>query len=338
MADKDLSLKDYLADAAVFADIFNLAFEKRRFIVDPKKLRELDSVQVMAAPLKQPVSRAGGGTKTVAYRERVHDVLKMIVLEEDGKRKEILLGLEGQSKRSRFMPLRVWQYEDQAMEWAMKRHGARRRGRQPLPGMISVVLYMRRGKWPGATSLSQLQQLPKGSIARCMNDVRMNVLTVEEISRRNIDSFLSEIGIIANAIVYADNPRKLWRILGKSKKAKHLSVQAAGIINEYTNLGLEVKEEEEYVNMCNAKEFWMKEGEKKGEKKGIKIGKEQGIKIGEERAQRKSLKQGIQLGITAMVTGLLKKDFSLEEVIELLQEQFQLSRREAMRQAKKAMA
>ena len=87
MADKDLSLKDYLADAAVFADIFNLAFEKRRFIVDPKKLRELDSVQVMAAPLKQPVSRAGGGTKTVAYRERVHDVLKMIVLEEDGKRK-----------------------------------------------------------------------------------------------------------------------------------------------------------------------------------------------------------------------------------------------------------
>ena len=102
--------------------------------------------------------------------------------------------------------------------------------------------------------------------------------------------------------------------------------------------------------MCNAKEFWLKEGEKKGEKKGvkkgekkgekkgIKIGKEQGIKIGEERAQRKSLKQGIQLGITAMVTGLLKKDFSLEEVIELLQEQFQLSRREAMRQAKKAMA
>ena len=74
--------------------------------------------------------------------------------------------------------------------------------------------------------------------------------------------------------------------------------------------------------MCNAKEFWIKEGEKKGEKKGIKIGKE----------------EGIQLGITAMVTGLLKKDFSLEEVIELLQEQFQLSRREAMRQAKKAMA
>ncbi len=334
MADKDLSLKDYLADAAVFADIFNLAFEKRRFIVDPKKLRELDSVQVMAAPLKQPVSRAGGGTKTVAYRERVHDVLKMIVLEEDGKRKEILLGLEGQSKRSRFMPLRVWQYEDQAMEWAMKRHGARRRGGQPLPGMISVVLYMRRGKWPGATSLSQLQQLPKGSIARCMNDVRMNVLTVEEISRHNIDSFLSEIGIIANAIVYADNPRKLWRILGKSKKAKHLSVQAAGIINEYTNLGLEVKEEEEYVNMCNAKEFWMKEGEKKGEKKGLKKGEKKGLKKGEKIGE----KIGIQKGIDEMIVLMREMNRSIEDIIDRLQKRFQLSRREAMRQAKKAMA
>ena len=314
MADKDLSLKDYLADVAVFADIFNLAFEKCRFIVDPKKLRELDSVQVMAVPLKGPVSRGGGGTKTVSYRERVHDVLKMIVLEEDGERKEILLSIEGQSKRSRFMPLRVWQYEDQAMEWAMKRHVTRRRGAQPLPGMISVVLYMRPGKWPSATRLSQLQQRPKGSIARCMNDIRMNVLTVEEISRHNIDSFLSEIGVIANAIVYADNPRKLWRILGKSKKAKHLSVQAAGIINEYTNLGLEIKEEEEYVNMCNAKEFWKKEGKKEGEKIGL------------------------QKGIDEMIVLMREMNFSLENIIDRLQKRFQLSRREAIRQAKKAMA
>ena len=91
MADKDLSLKDYLADASVFADIFNLAFRRSGFVVDPKDLREVDSVQVMATPLKKPVSRAGGGVKTVVYRERLHDVLKMIVLEENGKRKEILL-------------------------------------------------------------------------------------------------------------------------------------------------------------------------------------------------------------------------------------------------------
>jgi hypothetical protein len=334
MADKDLSLKDYLADASVFADIFNLAFRRSGFVVDPKDLREVDSVQVMATPLKKPVSRAGGGVKTVVYRERLHDVLKMIVLEEDGKRKEILLGIEGQSKRSRYMPLRIWQYEDQTMEWAMKRHVARRRGEPPLPGLITVVLYMRPGKWPGAVSLSQLQQRPKGRIGRYMNDVQMNVLTVEEISRHDIDSFYSEIGVIANAIVYADNPRKLWRIFGKSKKAQHLSVQAAGVINEYTNLGLEVQEEQECVNMCNAKEFWMTEGVKIGEKKGVKIGEMKN----EKKWLKKVEKIEFQKGIEAVITHLLRKNTPFEEMIADLQEQFRLSRREAMRQAKKVMA
>ena len=73
--------------------------------------------------------------------------------------------------------------------------------------------------------------------------------------------------------------------------------------------------------MCNAKEFWMKEGEKKGVKKGIK----------------KGIKQGIQKGIDAMISSLRKMNLSLEEIVVQLQEEFQLSHREAMRQVRKAM-
>ena len=58
--------------------------------------------------------------------------------------------------------------------------------------------------------------------------------------------------------------------------------------------------------MVNAKEFWMKEGEKKG--------------------------------IEEVVILMREMNSSLEEIIERLQKRFQLSRREAMRQAKKAMA
>ncbi|MBO7533454.1 MAG: hypothetical protein J6T46_05665 [Victivallales bacterium] len=57
MADKDLSLKEYLVDASVFADIINLAFRRYHFVIDPKLLQEMDSVQVMATPLKQPIAR-----------------------------------------------------------------------------------------------------------------------------------------------------------------------------------------------------------------------------------------------------------------------------------------
>ena len=73
--------------------------------------------------------------------------------------------------------------------------------------------------------------------------------------------------------------------------------------------------------MCNAKEFWTREGEKKGEKKGMK----------------KGIKQGIQKGIEALISSLRKMNISLEEIVVQLQEEFQLSHREAMRQVKKAM-
>ena len=66
--------------------------------------------------------------------------------------------------------------------------------------------------------------------------------------------------------------------------------------------------------MVNAKEFWMKEGEKRGEK----------------RCEKR--------GIEEVVILMREMNRSLEDIIDRLQKRFQLSRREAMRQAKKAMA
>ena len=78
--------------------------------------------------------------------------------------------------------------------------------------------------------------------------------------------------------------------------------------------------------MCNAKDFGMKEGEKKGEKKA------------EKKWMKKGKKMGIQEGIKAVISILLRKKTPLEEMITDLQDQFQLSRREALRQVRKAMA
>ena len=81
--------------------------------------------------------------------------------------------------------------------------------------------------------------------------------------------------------------------------------------------------------MCNAKEFWMKEGEKKGEKKGESKGEKKGMK--------KGIKQGIQKGIDAMIASLQEMNITFEEIVGQLQKRFQLSRREAMRQVQKTM-
>ena len=49
--------------------------------------------------------------------------------------------------------------------------------------------------------------------------------------------------------------------------------------------------------MCNAKDFWMKEGEKKGEKKA------------EKKWMKKGKKMGIQKGIDAFISCLKKEYF-----------------------------
>ncbi len=77
--------------------------------------------------------------------------------------------------------------------------------------------------------------------------------------------------------------------------------------------------------MVNAKEFWMKEGEKKG------------IKKAEKRAENKYIKQERQKVIDIVLEAMRERNCSQEEMIEKLQTHFKLSRREAMRQAKKAM-
>ena len=78
--------------------------------------------------------------------------------------------------------------------------------------------------------------------------------------------------------------------------------------------------------MVNAKEFWMKEGEKKW------------IKKAEKRAENKYIKQERQKVIDIVLEAMRERNCSQEEMIEKLQTHFKLSRREAIRQAKKAMA
>ena len=303
MGAKDLAFKAYFAKAEPFADVVNMAFRKFGFAVDPSRLRELDSVQVMSTPI------GNCGHRPSSLRQRIHDTVKVLTLEEGGEKKVVMLGLEGQSAPERFMPLRIWQYEDHTLAFAARRLPGMGRGRpkggmRPLPSVLMLMLYMGLGNWPGATRLSQLQRRPNGPISRCMNDIRMNVLTITEISRRPVDSFQSDIGVVANAIVHVGSPKAFARAMGRSERFRHLSCEAADLVNAYTGMNLEIPNDKEEIDMCYARKFWEQTAETRGEKRGIKIGerrsrkegKEEGIKIGEERGRKKGKKEGRQEG------------------------------------------
>ena len=77
--------------------------------------------------------------------------------------------------------------------------------------------------------------------------------------------------------------------------------------------------------MCRAIDLLIADGEKRGEKRGEQRGMERGYKRGEKHG----LKQGIVQGIEAMVSVL--RDYNVEDadIIQKIQEKFEISPEEA---------
>ena len=93
-------------------------------------------------------------------------------------------------------------------------------------------------------------------------------------------------------------------------------------------MGIDLKKK---MQECEQKEW------KKARKEGCEESWEEAWKRGFERGFERGFKQGIQKGIDALISSLRKMNISLEEIVVQLQEEFQLSHRDAMRQVKKAM-
>ena len=92
MGAKDNALKRYLSDKKVIADIFNMAFGADGLSVDPEKLKDLDSVQVMAVQQKTDAKDA---KKQTSYRERIHDGVTTLETEFGGPPVRLVLNVEG---------------------------------------------------------------------------------------------------------------------------------------------------------------------------------------------------------------------------------------------------
>ena len=73
----------------------------------------------------------------------------------------------------------------------------------------------------------------------------------------------------------------------------------------------------------------MERGFKRGEKHGLKCGIEQGMERGFKRGEKHGLKRGTVHGIEAMVSVLRDYDVKDAEIIQKIQEKFEISQKEA---------
>ena len=343
MGAKDKALKRYLSDYKVIADIFRLAFGADGLSVDPNALKDLDSVQVMAM---QPKAVGKNAKKQSSYRERIHDGVVTLETEFDGNPASLVLCVEGQTKVSWAMPLRIMQYEDQSMTFLLERmtEGVRS-GDIPgdwftgwpkggvLPAPLSVTLYTGADDWTGPRSLREMQGNIPEALSRRMTDVPLNVLTFKDICAHDPDSLLSDIGVVAAYIVHEKNLRKLQELIETKEKFRHLSRKGFDVINTHRKLAVTMPEDKEEIDMHYAEQAWGK----KAQQQGIMIGKEEGIKIGQERGIKLGEERGIKLGeererqnnIGIFIDGCRDLGATDEMIAMQLVKRFKLSREDA---------
>ena len=339
MRAKDKALRRYLTDNKVIADIFSIAFGADGLSVDPADLRDLDSVQVMGMPMEGMASDTKGRRLTEAFRERTHDSVKGLETTMGGRSNLFILNVEGQTRMSPVMPLRMLQYEDHSMTFMAERMAAAvKSGGRPgdwlsgwpegavLPSPLSVTLYTGKGDWTGPRSLRELQGNIPEALSRRMTNVPLNVLTFKDICKYDPDSLLSDIGVVAAYIFYEKDSDKLKELIETKEKFHHLSRNGFDVINTHRKLAITIPEDTEEIDMHYAEQVWANkakaEGINIGEERGIKLGEERGIKLGEEEERRK--------GIGNLIKGLREVGVSSEKIVSQLIRLYHLSRNEAL--------
>ncbi|MCR5380106.1 MAG: hypothetical protein K6G44_03895 [Lentisphaeria bacterium] len=323
MGAKDNALKRYLSDKKVIADIFNMAFGADGLSVDPKKLKDLDSVQVMAEP---PKVDAKDAKKPSSFRERIHDGVATLETEFGGTPAR-LLNVEGQTAVSQAMPLRMLQYEDQSLTFITERMAEGVRAKDTpgdwlsgwpdgavLPNALSVTLYTGAGDWTGPRGLREIQANIPEALARRMMDMPLNVLTFKDICKYDPDSLLSDIGVVAAYIVYEKDSDKLRELIKTKEKFRHLSRKGFDVINTHRKLAITIPEDVEEIDMHYAEQVWAKKA------------KEEGILIGEERGKTEERQKNIGTAIDMCYSLGVPKDVIANQLVK----RFQLSHEEAV--------
>ena len=299
MSDIDIHAKECFSEAEVFADAFNYFIYDGEQVIDPERLRPVDT-EVIGVPY--------GSDDNGSPVQRYRDVLKSLTAMEDDSQIYLLLGIEAQANDNYAMPVRsmvydALQYAKQVEETA-KSHRKNRPDRPISSGeylsgfykddrlvpVITLVIYLSPDEWKGPRSLREMLSTNDPRILRFVPDYPINLLCPAEKSEEELAAMQTELREIFLYLKYSRDRKRLEETVRKYDGFKSLDLKAARLINAVTGSGLKLDESKEEIDMCQAIVEMRHEERQEGIKEGIK----EGITEGEHQKARR------------MVMGLLK--------------------------------
>ena len=276
MGQKDTKAKDYLADNARFADICNVKLFNGREVIKPENLEEQDSTEVL--------DFLTDGGKNVSL-QKWRDVLKICKKVKDIGY-IVIIGLEAQSEINYAMPVKCDLYDvinyGKQVDLISKQHrknkeSGDKRGdftsgffkSDSLVPVITITVYLGTEMWDGPRSLHDMMDVKDSEILQYVPDYRLNLFIPSEVE--DFSGFKTGAGKLFKILSMAVDKEKLKKI--DSDEFSSVDVETVMMVNEFTQLNVEIPRNGGNVNVCKAVQEWkeelLQEGEVRGEARGV---------------------------------------------------------------------
>ena len=276
VADKET--KAYMRENEIFADAFNFFLYDGAQKIQPGRLRELDTTELIQLP--------GTDEKQLSeVIQKYRDVLKSVVMMQDEKASYLLLGIENQTEVHYAMPVRnmlydAMQYGKQVSELAAD-HGKHRAelkmtGAEYLSGflktdkllpVITLVIHFSAAEWDGAKSLHEMMEWPDAHLKEYVQDYKIQLIDPAKIKPEEFEKFSTSLREVLECIKYSKDKKKLRKLVENNPRMT-MEVNAARVVQAVTGTKFRISEETEVVDMCQAIDEMVEDGIKEGIEKG----------------------------------------------------------------------
>ncbi|MCD8130128.1 MAG: Rpn family recombination-promoting nuclease/putative transposase [Lachnospiraceae bacterium] len=271
MGKQDTSTKDYISDGDIFADAVNYYLYGGERVIDPGSLRPLDSALLLHIFREDDEIReaSSSGEKNREISEpvqRYRDVVRQASMMTDDHCAYVIIGLEAQTMTHYAMAVKSivydgLQYARQVELLRMKHRldGDKGSSEEFLSGMhkedrlipvITICLHFGTEAWDGALSLMELFDLPDERLLPYIQDYKVFLIEPARMSDEDFDKFSTSLGLVLRFLKAGQDKRKLAELVNGDDAFKSLDRKAARVIRDCANVDIQIREEEEVVNVC----------------------------------------------------------------------------------------
>ena len=293
MSNADVVTKNYMRTNKVFADAFNYLLYDGRNVIDPDRLQELDSTEltVLFCDDRSIADKRSSG-KSTTYIETVQkyrDVLKSAVIKQDNSASYVILGLENQTSVNYAIAVRnniydALQYGRQIQEIVESHRKSSEgfKGRSSaefisgfckgdyLRPVITLVIHFGADEWDGPLSLHEMIKFDDPELMKFVPDYKVHLIDPARISDDELLKFSTSLREVLQYIKYSKDINKLEQIISNNQRMI-IDINAAHVIATLTDTPVNISEEAEEVNMCQAIMEMIEKAKAEGRNEGVQL-------------------------------------------------------------------